>query len=411
VNYHDHGSYFLLKTGDGSHFSARREHRMKNAKQPLKSAIEARERNAESLLSEIFKKAGWRVKREHQPHRSRLDMIVQRPEARYAVELKAAVAGRGDWLVPLFAQAVLQSQSAAGRNSVPLAVVAAPKISLRVAKDILSFAEQYAPNVAAGVIDFEGLRLFRGPHLETLNAEAPRQSSVLPKTSRVSGHLFSDLNQWMLKVLLALEVPEELLSAPREQYRSASQLAEAAQVSMMSAFRLVQHLQNEGYLSESDSYLNLVRREDLFRRWQASAVRSVKEVPMCYLLKGNPDAQLRRILSSGQVCLALFAAAEALKLGFVEGVPPYVYVERIQPSKLLAFKNLRQCEPDESPDLILRQAPAPQSVFRGLVRPQGVPACDVIQVWLDVSSHPSRGREQSDLIRRKVLGKIIEGGR
>ena len=51
----------------------------------------------------------------------------------------------------------------------------------------------------------------------------------------------------MLKVLLAPEVPEELLSAPREQYRNASQLAEAAQVSVMSAFRFVQQLQVEGY--------------------------------------------------------------------------------------------------------------------------------------------------------------------
>jgi hypothetical protein len=214
----------------------------------------------------------------------------------------------------------------------------------------------------------------------------------------------------MLKVLLAREVPEELLSAPRSQYMNASQLAEAAKVSIMSAFRFVEHLKAEGYLSESDSYLNLVRREDLFRRWQTSAVRSVKEVPMRYLLKGDPHVQLRKILNGGRSCLALFAAAKALKLGFVEGVPPYVYVKRIQPADLAPFKNLRQCEVGEPPDLILRQAPAPESVFRGMVSANGIAACDVLQVWLDVFSHPSRGREQADLMRKKVLGKIIEGG-
>src|SRR5687768_8518466 len=275
----------------------------------------------------------------------------------YAVEVKAAVEGRADRLLPLFSQAVLQSQHGARKNAAPLAVVAAPKISQGAAEQILKFAKRYAPDAAAGVIDFEGLRLFRGPHLEMLNAEAPK-SPMAPKSRRVSGHLFSDLNQWMLKVLLAPEVPEELLSAPREQYRNASQLADEAKVSMMSAFRLVQHLHDEGYLSESDSYLNLVRREDLFRRWQASAVRSVKEVPMRYLLKGDPRVQLRKILDSGRSCLALFAAAEALKLGFVEGVPPYVYVRRIRPADLALFKNLRQSESGEPPDLILRQAPA-----------------------------------------------------
>lgn len=384
---------------------------MKNPENPQKYASHERERQAESLLAEIFEQAGWRVERESRRQSSSLDMIVRRPGVVYAVEVKAGVEGRGDRLVPLFAQAVLQSLHNAGKSAAPLAVVAAPKISPRAAEQVLKFAEQYAPDAAAGVIDFEGLRMFRGPHLEELNAEAPRRSAMSSKSPRVSGHLFSDLNQWMLKVLLAPEVPEELLSAPRGQYGNVSLLADAAKVSMMSAFRFVDHLKSEGYLSESDSYLNLVRREDLFRRWHASAVRSIKEVPMRYLLKGDPRMQLRKILGSGRACLALFAAAEALKLGFVEGVPPYVYVERIRPSDLAAFKNLRPCEPGEGPDLILRQAPAPQSVFRGLVRPDGVVACDVLQVWLDVSSHPSRGREQADLIRRKVLGKVMEGKR
>jgi len=384
---------------------------MKNSGKSLKSPAAERGQQAEGLLVDIFEQAGWRVERQPKHQKPELDMIVRDSNGViYAVEVKAAVEGRADRLIPLFSQAVLQSQHGASKNAVPLAVVAAPKISRGAAERILKFAAQYAPDAAAGVIDFEGLRLFRGPHLETLNAEAPK-SSLSPKSRRVSGHLFSDLNQWMLKVLLAPEVPEKLLSAPREQYRNASQLAEAAEVSMMSSFRLVQQLRNEGYLSESDSYLNLVRREDLFRRWQASAMRSVKEIPLRYLLKGDPRVQLRKILDSGRSCLALFAAAKALKLGFVEGVPPYIYVERIRPADLASFKNLRQCEPREAPDLILRQAPAPESVFRGMVSANGLAACDVLQVWLDVSSHPSRGREQADLIRRKVLGKIIEGKR
>ena len=384
---------------------------MKNSGKSLKSPAAERGQQAEGLLAGIFEQAGWRVERQPKHQKPELDMIVRDSNGViYAVEVKAAVEGRADRLIPLFSQAVLQSQHGASKNAVPLAVVAAPKISRGAAERILKFAAQYAPDAAAGVIDFEGLRLFRGPHLETLNAEAPK-SSLSPKSRRVSGHLFSDLNQWMLKVLLAPEVPEKLLSAPREQYRNASQLAEAAEVSMMSAFRLVQQLRNEGYLSDSDSYLNLVRREDLFRRWQASAMRSVKEIPLHYLLKGDPRVQLSKIFDSGRSCLALFAAAKALKLGFVEGVPPYIYVERIRPADLASFKNLRQCEPREAPDLILRQAPAPESVFRGMVSANGLAACDVLQVWLDVSSHPSRGREQADLIRRKVLGKIIEGKR
>ena len=144
----------------------------------------------------------------------------------------------------------------------------------------------------------------------------------------------------MLKVLLAPELPDELLASPRGQYRNASQLARAANVSVMSAFRFVQQLEREGYLHESAPYLRLVRREDLFSRWQALSARSPREVPMRFLLPGDRQAQLRRMLGSGRACLALFAAADALRLGFVSGVPPYVYVHRIQPANLAAWKNL-----------------------------------------------------------------------
>ena len=46
-----------------------------------------------------------------------------------------------------------------------------------------------------------------------------------------------------------------------------------------------------------------------------------------------------------------------------------------------------------------------------MVRPGGLAASDVLQVWVDVSAHPSRGREQADLIRKRVLRRVIEGGR
>jgi hypothetical protein len=115
------------------------------------------------------------------------------------------------------------------------------------------------------------------------------------------------------------------------------------------------------------------------------------------------------MLDSGRACLALFAAADALGVGFVQGVPPYVYVRRLSPASLSAWKNLVPIAPGEAPDVIVRQAPFPESVFRGMVRPHGMASCDVLQVWLDVSEHPARGEEQADLIRRRLLNRIIQG--
>jgi hypothetical protein len=364
------------------------------------------------LSAALFKRGGWKVVREpSMADGRRPDFLISRGGASYLVEIKAASEGRSDRLVPLWAQACLQAAKSAGDRHAPLAVVAAPRIAPNVANHVLAFAAENAPNAAAGVIDFDGLRLFQGPHLESLNAvpPPPAPSSV---SKRPSGHaLFSDLNQWMLKVLLAPELPDSLLSAPRGRYRNASQLAVAANVSVMSAFRFVQQLQLDGYLHESDPYLNLVRREHLFSRWQAVAASRVEEMSMRFLLRGNPQSELRRILQSGRACLALFAAADALGLGFVSGVPPYVYVQRLKPANTVAWKNLAPAAQGEPPDLVMRRAHAVQSVFRGIVRPNGMAACDVLQVWLDVSGHPSRGQEQADLIRRRVLDPVISGRR
>src|SRR5258708_4656878 len=252
---------------------------MKSGEIPRKSDAAGRERFAESLLAAMFEKAGWEV--QHSPHRGRVrpDLLVRRRGIAYAIEMKAAPEGRSDRLVPPRAQAVLESQRAAAQNVAPLAVVSAPKIAPSAAAQVIKFAKDYAPDVAIGVVDLEGLRMFRGPHLEALNAEAKHIPLAARGSIRESGHPFSDLNQWMLKVLVAPELPDGLLSAPRGQYRNASQLARAANVSVMSAFRFVQQLQHEGFL-ESAPDLNLVRREDLFNRWQALAVRSLREVPM-----------------------------------------------------------------------------------------------------------------------------------
>lgn len=383
---------------------------MDNSPLSPKSDAGQRHAEAEQLLRRAFEQAGWQISRPPVgPHGHRAAFIVRGPRASYAVELKVAAEGRRDRLVPLWSQACLQAARVAGAHA-PLAVVAAPEISSRVADHILKFAEQYAPGAAAGVVDFVGLRLFRGPHLDALNAQRSVKLSVESHASKKQPNLFSDLNQWLLKVLLAPELPDELLSAPRGQYGNASQLARAANVSVMSAFRFVQQLQREGYLHESDQRLNLVRRDELFRRWQASALRRANEAPMRFLLRGSDSrVPLHRMLDSGRACLALFAAADALGFGFVNGVPPYVYLRRLSPANLSAWKNLVAVTPGELPDVIVRQAPSPESVFRGVVHPQGIASCDVLQVWLDVSAHPSRGEEQADLLRRRVLNPVIQG--
>lgn len=378
---------------------------------------------AQETLAAAFRSAGWTVDlqdrvgdgADNQAGGSQgADLSVRRGDLVYAVELKTTADGRGDRIVPLWSQAYLEAQRHAGVGARPLAVVAAPRISDRAAAQLLEFAARNAPDAPVGVLDLQGLRRFRGSALEGLNAEAQGAaawpSEVAPPAMKPE-NLFSDLNQWMLKVLLAPELPESMLRAPRGRYRNATELADAAQVSVMSAYRFVQQLGRDGYLHESAPTLLVVRREELFRRWQAwSMVKRVQEIPMRFRFRTDAQAALRRLLSQHESCLGLFAAASALGVGHVDGVPPHVYVPRLDRDRLAAWEHVMPAAPGETPDFILRQAPSPQSVFRGRVMANACPTSDLLQVWLDVASHPARGAEQADWIRQRHLGAMLSGG-
>ena len=109
-----------------------------------------------------------------------------------------------------------------------------------------------------------------------------------------------------------------------------------------------------------------------------------------------------------RMCLGLFAAAEQLGLGFVQGVAPHLYVERPDVDALWPL-GLSPSEPGGPVDAWLRVASKPEAVFRAAVHVDGVPVSDVLQVWLDVQSHPARGAQQANEIRRRVLRPLFSG--
>lgn len=367
---------------------------------------ESRLREAERRTLELFAASGWTVGRPKAEGRSRPDLLLRCGRYAYAAEIEVASEGRADRLIPLWSQAYLQALRGAPEGHAPLAVVVAPHVPEKAAEQVLRFAREHSRDGAGGVIDFRGLSRFAGPGLGGLEADPVPAASPERRIPDRPVDLFSDLNQWLLKVLLAPEIPEPLLKAPRTRCRNASQLAAAAGVSAMTASRFVRQLQAEGYLHETRGYLNLTRREDLFSRWEAAARRPAAEMPMRFLLRRDPRSALAGLLRAGQGCLGLFAAADALGLGHVAGVPPHIYVRHMQRLGN-QWKGVVPVEAGEPPDIIVREPPFPEAVFRAAVAVDGVGVCDVIQVWLDVASHPARGHEQAEFIRHRVLHRVI----
>ena len=351
-----------------------------------------------------------------------LDLVLEANGKKYLVELKVASEGRGDRLIPLLSQAILQARSFARQFPepavLPMAVVAAKHIPESVAEQIKVFAEHYAPEDGVGVIDAEGLRSFAGPGLVGLDAKPPRRmAGQIASLQRLPG-LFSDLNQWMLKVLLGQRLPEPLISVPRMRIRNASQLAAVANVSVMSASRLVNQLANQGFLDESEEQLQIVRVEELLGLWISANRQAANEIPARWIIKKGPhqlQSALRRYTSSRdskltanlpRCCIGLFAAADALGFGFVHGVPPHIYLERLTLDSVFRL-GLVVDHSNRSADVYIRAPANREAIFRALVTREGLPVSDVLQLWLDVSTHPARGREQAREIWRHVLKPLF----
>ena len=391
------------------------------------------EEQLERLVAGLFRDRGWKILNQPREEDSRPDLIAERSGERFIIEIKRASEGRRDRVIPLLSQAALEaayySRNLAG-NPIPVAIVAANHIPESVAEQAKEFLRERAPDVAVGLLDFEGFRAFTGHGLESLSSERRPGNSVPSARFRSRApQLFSDLNQWMLKILLAPGIPESYLSAARGHYQGASQLAEVAGVSVMSAFRFVDQFSKEGFLEHSAGRLRVVRSKELMNRWLAASQRRVLEIPMRWILNKGEDAladalrsyvsvgamlshgprQLDRELQSPRprVCLGLFTAAEALGLGFVHGVEPYLYLERMS-QDVLESLCLSSSGAEQHADVYVRIPGNRESVFRGAIQKDGVPSSDILQVWLDVSQHPSRGREQADLIWRRIIAPALE---
>jgi hypothetical protein len=382
-----------------------------------------------NIVVNVFREAGWKIVKEPRGNNAAPDFLVAGRGEKFVVELKRASEGRKDRVIPLLSQAALEAvhySRAMPGGPAPLAIVGANRIPDSVAEDAKQFMQERAPEVAVGVVDLEGLRVFAGHGLDSLSSPRSGQNSHAMNVRARAPQLFSDLNQWMLKVLLAPRIHEPYLSAPRGWYQGASQLANAAGVSVMSAFRFIEEFSKQGFLESEGGVLRLVRLRELLNRWIPASQQRVLEIPMRWVLHRGKKALWNAVRSYGshepmasvhpsrrlsspqpRLCLGLFEAAETLGIGFVHGVKPYLYVERLN-AAVLKDLGLSGNAEEEKADLYVRIPGNRECVFRGTVPKDGVPASDILQVWLDVSQHPSRGKEQADLIWRRILSQAFE---
>jgi hypothetical protein len=371
------------------------------------------DRSFSDRLGKLFGAAGWKI----QVRRGDADLLAQKGAHRYAVQMKIAHDVRWPLLEGLLASAILRARSAAGAmRAQPLAVLCARSISDRLLSQLQGFVDRYGEGVAWGALDAQGLAVFFAPGLEDIREERRLPQRGASPAPRIE--IFSDLGQWLIKMLLSHRLPSPLQIAidghPVDRpIANAARLAKIAKVSAPRAARIVAALREEHVLRES-APLEIIRGDELLEQWLAANLKRPLDLRACWVLPGRDAArQLEQALRShkqdpnGRACLGLFAACDRLGFSFVRGVAPHLYLEDPSPGRL-EHLGLRLAAPGESASVFVRRPIFPESVFRGAQSHAGLPVADVVQCWLDVSRYPARGPEMAEHLYKKVIGPSVK---
>lgn len=373
-------------------------------------------------LAKGFERLGWQVERPEEGH----NLHCRSGPRGLVVELRV-LRGR----IPLaglrasLADAVLVSGARATRlRAEPVAVVAADALSDRAIAELEGYMGEVAPGIAWGAMDARGRWHFVGEGLASLSPSpgglALGGSAALSRDSRPDPppyNPFSDLGQWMLKVLLAPRLPQLRLleDQPAASIRGVIDLARRASVSPSRASVLVAELQRRGHIERWRRELRLVRLADLLDDWRHAANALVLDVPVRFALPTHdPAKRLERVLAEHarsavepRACLGLYSAAGKHGVSFVRGAPIHAYIES-PAAEHLSPLGLVRSEHSVEAELHARIPRFRESVFRGASLVDRVPAADLLQCWLDVSAHPARGGEQASEIAELLCLESLE---
>jgi len=87
-------------------------------------------------------------------------------------------------------------------------------------------------------------------------------------------------------------------------------------------------------------------------------------------------------------------------------VAPHLLHEDPSPGALERL-GLTMASPGERVDVFVRKPRFLEAVFRGVTSIHGVPVADILQIWLDVATHPARGEEMARHLATQVLSRIF----
>ncbi len=324
--------------------------------------------------------------------------------ARLLVEIKILAQMRIQDLIGQLAAGAVQAGHKVGkRGPTPMVVVLAPTLGRKAMQAAERFMGHYLPQNGWAVLDRHGRARICIPSLN-IDTDLPRTPHAPETKSAPERRLFTDLNQWLMKILLLPGIDRRLWSGPKEQIGSAADLQRAASVSLDKVYKFLRLMERKDFLRKTPAGFKLVRRQELIELWFAQEkLRPANKLPARNLYGSKPDLRHLAAPNSDREAGVLggFAACKALGVlhTSVEAIdihiamPENAYLERFE---------LEHCD-ERDAQFHLCRTKNPESVFRASASKGKIQVVDVFQAALDVVGHSARGLEQAEHIVELIL--------
>jgi hypothetical protein len=361
--------------------------------------------------------------------KSRVDFIFRRGRRKYAVEVKRSRKMQLA-LSHLLPRGILLLQAVKRLGGyIPIVAVVVEKLDQKDIRRMADFIQHFAPEVGWLLVDEYGGGAFKDSDkdqykvLPQLNRQPLMPGGSYELESPVSGYQkqlsFSDLDQWLLKVLLLGRpgIATDYWGGPQGLVENAFQLSKLAAVSPPVANSWVSAMESSGYLKRiGRKKLITLRPNALIEEWRGQyrfgdnrilpyrSVYPVSEAEQYFddLLEKMKsfDKSIPLAISGHQACRLL-----GIKHSSAKSIHLYSWGNVASVANSLG---LVPAETINDADVFLVEPKYPKSVFGGRVVRGGIPICDILQCYLDLYNLPDRGREQADFIYENILSKIFE---
>ncbi len=330
------------------------------------------------------------------------DLVYHHMDGTIVIDVKSISAPRINDILGAFSRGAIQVKHAAGGAKVtPVVIVVATRVGPKAIGVLEQFVAQYLPEFGWGLVDESGTTRL---HVPGLDLDVSEKGESKKTTRHGNVRLFSDLNSWMLKILLLRQAPDGMWGGPREIVEHSTHLARVAGVSVGKAHNFTRTFKERGYVRTTRSALQIVRPRALMELWLQNENIRLDMRTSARSILGKPENSTNVVDTSKYDNCAVAGFAACRLHGVLHTVPPdtEIYVGTDVHAAMDAW-DLEPTDPEQAHVVIIERL-HDESIMRGRVRQGALPVVDILQAALDVAPRPGRGHEQADYILTHVLG-------